>query len=113
MIIPLLSRRSRGKPKQSTFGKAVAPPQEATVHTEEGTRGVSLNLEETSSADRLLGLDEVKQRTSLSKSHIYRLMSRGQFPDRRKVGRRRVGWLLSEVQKWIATRPVKGRGDHA
>jgi prophage regulatory protein len=54
------------------------------------------------SGDRLIGIDEVKRKTSLSTSSIYR--QRGKtFPDNfRLKGTARVVWLESEVEQWIA-----------
>ncbi|KAB0670595.1 AlpA family phage regulatory protein [Oryzomonas sagensis] len=37
-----------------------------------------------------------------SRSNIYRLEAAGLFPHRRKIGKRAVGWLRSEVEAWLA-----------
>ena len=39
-----------------------------------------------------------------SPQHIQRLEHAGQFPKRIKLGRNRVAWLMSEVEKWIDER---------
>jgi prophage regulatory protein len=39
-----------------------------------------------------------------TRQHILRLESAGKFPKRIRVGDNRVGWLLSEVEDWIAAR---------
>ncbi|MBM4287114.1 MAG: AlpA family phage regulatory protein [Deltaproteobacteria bacterium] len=36
---------------------------------------------------------------------IWRWEKAGLFPRRRKLSTRSVGWLLSEIQEWMATRP--------
>ena len=39
---------------------------------------------------------------------LWRWEKNGQFPRRRKLGGRSVGWLVSEVAEWIASRPQVG-----
>ena len=51
-------------------------------------------------ATRLLHLREVLNRTSLSRSHIYRLMGLGQFPKSVALGSR-VAWVESEIESWL------------
>ena len=46
-------------------------------------------------------LDNVKSKTGLSRSTIYRLMDEGHFPQEINLGFRSVGWLESEVDKWL------------
>ena len=53
---------------------------------------------------RLISLKDVERLTSLKKSSIYSLIAKGRFPRPVKVSVRRVAWLASEVQTWIATR---------
>lgn len=45
-------------------------------------------------------------------SGLYTDVAEGNFPKPIKLGPRAVGWLLSEVQEWIATRK-KERDDQA
>lgn len=58
----------------------------------------------TKFVDRLLSRQEVEQRTSLSRSTLYQQMSEGIFPKHIPLGLRRVGWLESEIDRWIADR---------
>jgi prophage regulatory protein len=51
--------------------------------------------------DRILGKNETCQRTNLSKATIYRLELRNEFPKRRRISSRRVGWLESEIVEWL------------
>lgn len=50
-------------------------------------------------------LPEVRRRTGLSTSTIYRLETRGKFPSRVQISDRGVGWHLSEVLAWVSERP--------
>lgn len=52
---------------------------------------------------RLLHLRAVMDRTSLSRTSIYRLMARGEFPASVPLGGR-VSWVEAEVQSWIEAR---------
>lgn len=46
----------------------------------------------------------VEQHTGLSRSGIYELMNRGEFPMPVRLSTRAVGWLSCEVQAWIRNR---------
>jgi prophage regulatory protein len=52
---------------------------------------------------RLLHLREVLNRTSLSRSTVYRLMGRGEFPQSVALGSR-VSWVEGEVESWLQER---------
>ena len=59
-------------------------------------------------ATRLLNLRSVIDRTSLSRTTVYRLMARARFPASVPLGGR-VAWLESEIEAWclarVAARP--------
>lgn len=55
----------------------------------------------TEMKQRFMRLPEVKSVTGLSRSHIYDLISRGEFPSQYKLGGRASGWLESEVSDWV------------
>ena len=52
---------------------------------------------------RLLHLKEVLNRTSLSRSTIYRLMGLGTFPQSVALGTRAT-WIESELESWLQER---------
>ena len=58
---------------------------------------------------RFIRLKEVMERTSLSRSTIYQMMSAGGFPSQIPIGRRAVGWLKREIDEWIETRINESR----
>ncbi len=57
---------------------------------------------------RLLKLQEVRLLTGVSRSAIYEWAKDGKFPKPRRLTphTRRVGWLQSEIQEWIESRPI-------
>lgn len=57
---------------------------------------------------KVLRIDEVVERTGLSRTSIWRLEKAGQFPARRQLGPGSVGWLEKEVERWANSRPVAG-----
>lgn len=61
-------------------------------------------------AERFLSLREVLDRTSLSKTHTYRLIGAGRFPRPVPLGPGRVAFLESEVRAWMEDR-VQARGE--
>lgn len=49
-------------------------------------------------------LPQVKARTGLSRSEIYRRIALGDFPRPIKLGERASAWSAAEVDAWIAQR---------
>jgi prophage regulatory protein len=50
--------------------------------------------------ERMLPLNEVQKMVQISRSMIYQMISLGDFPAPRKVGRA-SRWLMSEVLAWM------------
>ena len=50
---------------------------------------------------QMLRLENVKSKTGLSRSTIYRLMDEGLFSNQINLGYRAVAWLESEVDNWL------------
>ncbi len=57
-----------------------------------------------SSPSRLITKAELRRIVPYTPQHILRLEKRGMFPRRVQVGANRVGWLLSEIEDWVAAR---------
>jgi prophage regulatory protein len=55
-------------------------------------------------AKRLLRLPAVLDRTGSNTSEIYQQMKAGTFPTAVPIGKRTVGWVEEEVEKWICDR---------
>ena len=53
---------------------------------------------------RLLRRPEVEKLTGLSRSSIYVMMERGEFPRPRRIGQRAVAWDEAALERWLATR---------
>ena len=59
---------------------------------------------------RILRMNEVVERSGLSRTTIWRLERRQEFPPRRKLGPKAVGWLDDEIEEWIRSRaPVQAQ----
>jgi prophage regulatory protein len=56
--------------------------------------------------DRIIRENEVFARTGRSRVSIWRAERLNEFPRRRKIGPRSIGWLESEIENWLATRPL-------
>ncbi len=54
----------------------------------------------------ILRRPDVAVATGLRKAQIDRLEARGEFPKRRRLSARAVGWKSNEVQAWIDSRPL-------
>jgi prophage regulatory protein len=59
---------------------------------------------EAATETRILRLQQLKERTGLSRSTLYSLIKVGQFPAPIQLGARAVGWLSTDVESWIASR---------
>ena len=53
---------------------------------------------------KIIRFDEVMAKTGLKHSAIYTRMSHGTFPKPVPLGPKARGWLLEEVDEWIANR---------
>lgn len=56
--------------------------------------------------ERLLRRPAVENLTGLGRSRIYQMMQSGDFPRPVRLSTRCVGWRMSDLQAWIASREV-------
>ena len=70
----------------------------------EQTRAALAQMQGQQARARILRRPEVELRTGLSRSAIYALMSRKQFPAAIPLTAKAVGWLESSIDGWIAER---------
>lgn len=54
--------------------------------------------------DKILRCREVQQAIGLSRSTIYRMVERGDFPRPQKLGLRAIGWRESAISEWMEAR---------
>lgn len=60
---------------------------------------------------RIITKRELREMVPYTPQHILRLEKLGRFPKRIRFGERRVGWLLSDVEAWIAVRKSVSESD--
>ncbi len=65
----------------------------------------------TDKKERFIKLDEVIYRTGLKTTSIYTLMNQGRFPKNIKLTNDRVGWLESDIDRWIDERIKASMGN--
>jgi prophage regulatory protein len=63
--------------------------------------------------DRFMRLPKVINTCGLSRSTIYDLISREQFPSQISLGGKNVAWLASEIDGWMQSRIAKRAGGGA
>ena len=51
---------------------------------------------------------KVMEITGLSRTTIWRQEKKGNFPQRRKISERAIGWLRSEITRWLEDRKIVG-----
>lgn len=66
-------------------------------------------LRGTFTMSKILRLDGAKSASGLSRSTIYNMMKTGDFPQSILLGARAIGWLESDVQRWISLRVIGAR----
>ena len=54
--------------------------------------------------NKIIRLYEVESKTRLSSSTIYLRIKEKQFPPSVNLGKRAVGWLVSDIEEWIDQR---------
>ncbi|XWN36870.1 MAG: AlpA family phage regulatory protein [Balneola sp.] len=52
---------------------------------------------------------ELAEKLSLSTVTLWRMEKRGELPPRRKISKRVVGWLESDLKEWLQSRPTLDR----
>ena len=93
------------------IGRAIAAPRLETKRRRE-IRGPKRWLAMTSDTDeRLLRLRDVKQKTGLGTSTIYRRIADRTLPAPRSLGPNTVRWLQSEIDAWIKSLPSSRSGE--
>lgn len=53
---------------------------------------------------RIITKKELRLIVPYTPQYILRLEKQGKFPKRIRIGARRVGWLLSDVESWLRSR---------
>ena len=56
------------------------------------------------SIPRIIGWSELKAIVPYTRQHIHQLERNGHFPRRVRIGANRIGWLVSEIETWLAQR---------
>ena len=64
-----------------------------------GSRGMDIQ------DHRLIKLPEVSQLCGVSRSTLYEMIAKGEFPSPVRVGVRSVGWRQYEILEWLGSRP--------
>src|SRR5437868_5626162 len=97
--------RMESAPSASLAGRSQAPSIQPEGDLKDS--GESLDMSATPRAppmDRVIREAECHAITSLSRTSRWRMERAGQFPKRRQIGPRCVGWLASELAAWLASR---------
>ena len=92
---------ARDPPRRPLYRKPSREPgrTKKTTSTTEQPRN-----ERTRAPTRMLRLPEVKARTGLSRTTIYRWRVAGRFPQAVRLGTRNLGWIESELEAWMGER---------
>ena len=54
--------------------------------------------------EKFMRIREVQSFSGLSRSQIYALVAKGEFPKQVKVSEKASAWLLSELETWMSER---------
>jgi len=56
---------------------------------------------------RIVSKKELRQMVPFTPQHILRLEKQGRFPKRIRLGERRVGWRLTDIEAWLDARAAE------
>lgn len=56
---------------------------------------------------RLISIEQVLDKVPISRQQIYMWIAKGRFPKQKKIGKRRVAWLETDVDEWIEERSLE------
>ncbi|MDE0652255.1 MAG: AlpA family transcriptional regulator [bacterium] len=73
-------------------------PQHGDRHLEPGPRAAI--------TPEIYRLPEVVAICGISRSTIYEMIHRDEFPAQVRLGARAVGWRRSDIEAWLASRPA-------
>ena len=74
---------------------------------------MTLSKSQQTENQRLIRRKEVQAKTGLGASSIYAMMKSGEFPQCLNLSERRVAWIESDIDKWIAERVANHRATNA
>jgi prophage regulatory protein len=89
--------------RPSPTGRSVV---EGSQNPEPTAGNHAISIRETTPA-RLLRFPTVRERTGLSRSTIWRLERRGDFPRHLRISANAVAWLEEEIAEWIRSKSVR------
>jgi prophage regulatory protein len=84
----------------------------ASLYGPEGARTIVALLQRLVgilTEEQVLDADDVAKRIGVSRKTLLRLVSSGEFPSPVKVTGNRTGWLKSEFDSWLGSRPRADR----
>ena len=55
---------------------------------------------------RFIRPKELSKKLSVSIPTLWRMEKSGQLPPKRKIGKRAVGWLDTDIDEWLKSRPT-------
>lgn len=70
-------------------------------HLLNSIKGETIQAQDVNTVDKIIRSKEVQELTSLSRTTLWRLERKGEFPARVPLTSGSIGWRLSEVQQWI------------
>ena len=60
-------------------------------------------------SNNIIRLPDVIKKCGLSKSTIYLMISKDEFPESISLGERSVGWIESEIDQWLEEKIAASR----
>lgn len=69
------------------------------------TDGTADDTDDTADGDRILRFPEILRKSGLSRSQIYRLITKGAFPSQVRLSARAVGWRKKDIDQWVDDLP--------
>ena len=98
-------------PKTTKYQRGPEGPQAPTdsdaqepLDAQASSTGIPSARDAVVSSVRLLRFPAIRERVGLSRSTVWRLERRGEFPKHRRISANAVAWIDEEVMTWIRSR---------
>lgn len=106
---PPATKQEQAPPKKPNRPRGPSEPPPEEPEPEQAARKETNQPRGPPGPETLLAIAAVKARTSLSRSAIYRGMKAGTFPTPVPITHNRVGWVASEIDRWVRAQIKAGR----
>ena len=98
-MVPRTGHRPGGVPQTPTPGNSYGRKQPGM------NRRPGAVQENQNNRQFILRMPQVLEQVNLSRTTVYKMIGRSEFPQPVRIGQRSVGWKVEEINSWLQSRP--------